>query len=54
MFYTCIYVMSNSIIVGDLVYRAWLTHRGPGHQFLDDLSLMFTILDGSDTPSVRL
>ena len=49
-----IYVVSNSIIVGDLVCRAWLTCKGPGHRFLDELRLMFTTLDGSDTPSVGL
>ena len=27
----------------------WLTHRGPGHQLLDELSNRFTTLDGSDT-----
>ena len=44
----------TQIIVGDLVCRTWLTHRGSGHQFLDDLSLLFTTLDESDTPSVGL
>ena len=42
------------IIVGDLVCRVRLTHRGPGHWFLDELSYWFTTLDGSDTPSVWL
>ena len=54
MFYTCIYVVSNSIIVSDLMCRVWFTHKGPVHRFLDELSLLFTILDGSDTPPVGL
>ena len=49
-----IYVVSNLIIVGDLVCKAWLTHTGPCHQFLDELNLIFTTLDGSDTPSLGL
>ena len=52
--YTYICGVSNSIIVGDLVCRAWLTHRGTGHRFLDDLSNWFTFLDESGTPSVWL
>ena len=52
--YIYIYMVSNSIIVGDLVCRAWLTHRGPSHQFLDELSLIFTTLDESNTPSIGL
>ena len=47
-------LVSNFIIIGDLVCRAWLTHRGPGHQFLDELSYWFITLDRSDTPSVGL
>ena len=42
------------IIVGDLVCRARLTHRGHGHRFLDELSYWFTTLDECDTPSVWL
>ena len=42
------------IIVGDWVCRSRLTHKGPGHQFLDELRYWFTTLDGSDTPSTRL
>ena len=52
--YMCVCVVSNSIIVGDLMCRDWLTYRKPGHQFLDELSLMFTTLDGSGTPLVGL
>ena len=48
------WLVSNSIMVGDLVYRARLTHKGPGHQFLDELSYWLTTSDGSDTPSVGL
>ena len=44
--FVLIYMVSTLIVVGDLVCRASLTHRGPGHQFLDELSLMFTTLDG--------
>ena len=54
IFHTCIYVVTNSIIVGDLVCRARLTHRGLSHRFLNELSHLFTTLDGSDTPSVGL
>ena len=42
------------IIVGELVCRDRLTHRGPSHQLLDELSYSFTTLDGFDTPSVGL
>ena len=50
----CVCVMSNSIIAGNVVCRAWLTYIGPSHQFLDELNLKFITLDGSDTPSVEL
>ena len=46
-------MVSDLLIVGDLVCRARLTHRGPGHQFLDKL-LVHNLYDGSDTPSVGL
>ena len=37
--FSYIYVVSvKLIIVGDLVCRARLTHRGSGHRFLDKLS----------------
>ena len=53
--YSHIYVVGvKLIIVGDLVCRARLTHNGPGHRFLDELSYWFTTLDGSDTPLVGL
>ena len=42
----CVCVVSvKLIIVGDLVCRARLTHRGPGHPFLGELSSLQTYME---------